>query len=104
MAEVAYQAIFDATVDSISTPPVSEESDEAYFSIWEENSTYSYDFLDMVFPSYEAIMEAMIGLEKICEDLHHNSYFLPELSMIESYDFHVRPAKGIDLHVNHFPK
>ena len=58
----------------------------------------------MVFPSYEAIMEAMIGLEKICGDLHHKSYFLPELSMIESYDFHVRLAEAIDLHVNPFPK
>ena len=32
--EVAYQAIFDVVVDSIMTPPVSEESDEAYFPAW----------------------------------------------------------------------
>ena len=30
-AQVTYQAIFDAIVDSIMTPPVLEESDEAYF-------------------------------------------------------------------------
>ena len=78
VAKVSYQSIFDATYDSILTPPISKELDEAYFPAWEENSTYSYEFLDMVLPSDEAIMEAMIGPEKICEDLHHKSYFLPK--------------------------
>ena len=60
--EVAYQAIVNTTTDPISIPPtVLEESEEAYLSAWEENSLYSYDCLDMVFPSDEAILEAMRG-------------------------------------------
>ena len=60
--EVAYQVVFNATADSIVTPSlVSEESDEDYLPTWMENSTYSYDFLDMVFPSNESLPEAMIG-------------------------------------------
>ena len=50
VAEVAYQAINDVSIDSISTPCVSGESDEAYFPTWVVNSTYSYNFLDMVLP------------------------------------------------------
>ena len=76
--EVAYQAVFNATVDSIANPStISEESNEAYLPAWAENSTYSYDCLDMVLPSDKAILEAMIGRYKICEDLHHKSFFLP---------------------------
>ena len=60
--EAAYQALFNAIVDSIATPStVSEESNEAYLLALVENSLYTYDFLDMVFPSNEAILEAMIG-------------------------------------------
>ena len=60
--EVAYQVVFNATVDSITTPSsVSKESDEACLPAWAENSTYSYDCLDMVLPSDEAILKAMIG-------------------------------------------
>ena len=60
--EVAYQAIVNAIVDPIRTPSiVSQESDEAYLPTWVENSMYSYDCLDMVFPSDTSILEAMIG-------------------------------------------
>jgi hypothetical protein len=38
-------------------------------------------------PSDEAIIEAMTGLEKPWEDLHHRSYFLPEFSKIEAGEF-----------------
>ena len=67
------------------------------------HSTYSYDFLDMVFPSDVAILEAMIGPENICEYLHHKSFFLPELSKIKNSKFHVRLAEGVDQPVNPFP-
>ena len=46
----------------------------------------------------------MCGLDKICEDLHHKSFFLPELSKIENSEFHVRLAEGVDLPVNPLPK
>jgi hypothetical protein len=38
-------------------------------------------------PSDEAIIEAMTGPYKPWEDLHHRSYFLPELHRIEVGEF-----------------
>ena len=58
----------------------------------------------MVLPSDEAILEEMIGPYKVCEDLHHNSYFLPELSVIESSEFHVRLSECVDQLVNPLTK
>ena len=79
--EVAYQAIIHTTVDPILVPLiVSEELEEAYLPAWEENYLHSRDFLDMVFPSDES----MCGRAKICEYLHHRSYFIPELSRMEN--------------------
>ena len=58
----------------IMTPSlVSEELEESYLSSWAKNSLYLDDCLDMVFPSDEAILEAMSGRDKICEYLHHRS-------------------------------
>ena len=54
--KVAYKAIFDVIVDSITTPSILEELDEDYLSNWAKNSTYSYDFMDMVFTSNESIL------------------------------------------------
>ena len=101
IVEVSYQAIVDTNVDSIVTPStVSEDSEEFYLPAWEENSLYSYDCLDMVFPSDEAILESMSGRDKICEDTHHRSYFLPELSRIENQEFHVRLDEDVYLPIN----
>ena len=70
--EVAYQAIVHIAGDPIPVPLiVLEELEESYFPAWAENSLHSRDFLDMVLPSDEAILEAMCGRGKICEDLHH---------------------------------
>ena len=85
IVEVAYQAIINTTIDLVFVPPiVSKEIEEAYLLAWAENSLYTDDYLDMVLPSDEAILEAMSGWDNICEDLHHRSYFLPELSRIEN--------------------
>ena len=73
--EVAYQAIYDATIYSISIPSFLKDQDEDYFPAWEVNSTYSYDFLDIVMSLDESILKDMIGIDQICEDLHHKSYF-----------------------------
>ena len=84
-AEVAYQAIVHTAIDPILIPlAVSEESKESYLPAWAENSLHSRDCLNMVLPTDEAILEAMCGRDKICKYLHHRSYFLLELSMIES--------------------
>ena len=58
--EVTYQAIVHTTVDSILVPlTVSEEPEEPYFPAWAENSLHSRDWLDMILPLDEAILEAM---------------------------------------------
>jgi hypothetical protein len=38
-------------------------------------------------PSDKAVIEAMTSLDKPWDDLHHRSYFLPELSRIEAGEF-----------------
>ena len=78
IVEVDYQAIIHTTIDPIPVPlTVWEELEEAYLPAWAENSLHTEDCLDMVFPSDEAILEAMCSYDKICEDIHHRSYFLP---------------------------
>ena len=62
VVEVAYQAIIHTAVDSIPVPfTILEEPEEAYFPTWAENSLHTKDYLDMVFPSDESILEAMCG-------------------------------------------
>ena len=46
----------------------------------------------------------MSGRGKICEDLHHCSYFLLELSKIENQEFHVRLSEDVDIPINPFPR
>ena len=46
-----------------------------------------HDSLDMVLPLVEVIIEAMLGVEPPWEELHHRSYFLPELNYLEREDF-----------------
>jgi hypothetical protein len=43
--------------------------------------------LDLVFPFDEVILEAMTGPDRPWDDLHHKSYFLPELKRIEAGEF-----------------
>jgi hypothetical protein len=75
-AEIAYQAIQQATTDPDQTPMVTEEDDLFPEPIWAQNSSNSQDCLNTILPSDEAIIEAMVGAERPWEDLHHRSYFL----------------------------
>jgi hypothetical protein len=43
--------------------------------------------LDLVFPSDEEILEAMTGPDRPWDDLHHRSYFLPEMRRVEEGEF-----------------
>ena len=49
-------------------------------------------------------LEDMCGRDKICEDLHHRSYFLLELSRIENQEFHMRLAGDVDILINSLPR
>jgi hypothetical protein len=55
--------------------------------IWAQDSLATTDFLDLVFPFDEAVIEAMTSPDKPWDDLHHRSYFLPELHQIEAGEF-----------------
>jgi hypothetical protein len=79
-AEIAYQAIQQATIDSDQTPVVTEEDDLFPEPIWAQKYSSSQECLDIVLPSDEAIIEEMVRAERPWEDLHHRLYFLPELS------------------------
>jgi len=65
-----------------------EEEDPLIQPVWVVNSFASCDCLDMVLPSDEAILEAHKRFDKPWEDLHHRSYFLPDLDRIENEEFH----------------
>jgi hypothetical protein len=51
-------------------------------------------------PSDEAVIEAMTSPDKPWEDLHHRSYFLPELSRIEAGEFTVTMTGDRSCHTN----
>ena len=54
---------------------------------WAVQSSHAHDYLDMVFPSDEVIIEAMSGVEPPWEELHNISHFLLELDRLEREDF-----------------
>jgi hypothetical protein len=84
-AEVAYSTVQQASATPGPTP--APELDLLFEPIWAQNSLVDTDSLDLVLPSDEAIIEAMTGLDKPWEDLHHRSYFLPALHRIEAGEF-----------------
>jgi hypothetical protein len=77
-AKVAYSLVQQASANTDPTP--AQELDPLLQPIWAQGSLTNVDLLDLVFPSDEAVIEAMTSLDKPWEDLHHRSYFLPELS------------------------
>jgi len=79
--EATYSLFQQASADTDPNP--SQELDSIPEPIWAQGSLADTDLLDLVFPSYEAIIEAMATLDKPWDDLHHRSYFLPELNRIE---------------------
>ena len=76
--EVAYSIVQQASPDPDPTP--TQELDPLLEPIWAQGSLATIDSLDLVLPSDKAVIEAMTSLDKPWEDLHHRSYFLPELS------------------------
>ena len=69
---------------------VAEPSPSSYvLPAWAVQSSHAHDYLDMVFPLDEAIIEAMSGVEPPWEELHHSSYFLLELDHLECEYFRV---------------
>jgi hypothetical protein len=85
IAEVAYSLVQQASSNTNPTP--AQEFDPLLEPIWAQGSLDDIDSLDLVLPSDKAVIEAMTSLDKPWEDLHHRSYFLPELSRIKIEEF-----------------
>jgi hypothetical protein len=83
--EVAYSLVQQAS--ATPDPTLAQELDPPLEPVWVQDSLANTDSLDLVLPSDEAVIEAMTSLDKPLEDLNHRSYFLPELSRIESREF-----------------
>jgi hypothetical protein len=64
-----------------------QELDPVLEPIWAQGYLTNINSLDLVLPSYEVILEALTGPDRPWDDLHHRSYFLPELRRIEAGEF-----------------
>jgi hypothetical protein len=84
-AEVVYSLVHQTSATPDPTP--AQELDPLLETIWAQASLVNTDSLNLVLPSDEAIIEAMTGPDKPWDDLHHRSYFLPELHRIEAGEF-----------------
>jgi hypothetical protein len=83
--EVAYSIFQQASVNPDPTP--AQELDPIIEPIWAQGSLANIYSLDLVFPSYEVILEELTSLDRPWDDLHHRSYFLPKLRRIEAGEF-----------------
>jgi hypothetical protein len=84
-AEVSYSLVQQASTNPDLTP--AQELDPLLEPIWVQGSLATIDSLDLVLPSDKEVIEAMTSPDKPWEDIHHRSYFLPELSRIEAGEF-----------------
>jgi hypothetical protein len=85
IVEFAYNIVQQALADPDLT--LAQELDPVLEPIWAQGSLATTDSLDLVFPSDEAILEALTGPDRPWDDLHHISYFLQELRRIEAGEF-----------------
>jgi hypothetical protein len=83
--EVAYSLVQQALATPDPNP--TQELDPPLEPIWAQGSLTNTDSLDLVLPLDEAVIEAMTSSDKTWEDIHHKSYFLPDLSRIMVGEF-----------------
>ena len=84
--EIVYQVVLDSSVDPNPITSQTDEENHVLEPVWATSSPYSRDFLDETLTSIEAIIEAMNGSDRPWDDMHHRSYFLPNLARIEQDD------------------
>ena len=87
VAMISYQSNLESSAEPSPSSSWIEEEDPYVLSTWAVQSSHVHKYLDTVFPLDEAIIEAMSGVEPPWEELHHRSYFLPELDRLEREDF-----------------
>ena len=84
---IAYQANLKSVAEPCSSSSRTEEEDPYVLPAWAVQFSHAHDYLDTVFPSVEVIIKAMSGVKPPWEELHHRSYFLPELDRLEHEDY-----------------
>jgi hypothetical protein len=87
VTKIAYRDVLDSIVDPDLVSSQMDEEHPVIKSVWTTSSSCSHDCLDDTLPLDEAIVEPMNGSDKPWDDMHHCSYFLPELVRIELDDF-----------------
>jgi hypothetical protein len=85
MVGVVYNIFHQDLADPDLNP--AQELNPVLKPIWDQSSLATTYPLDPVLALDEAILEALNGLDKPWDDLHHRSYFLPELRRIEVGQF-----------------
>jgi hypothetical protein len=85
VAEVVYSLVQQTSAAPDPTP--TQELNPLPEPIWAQGSLATTDSLDLVLPFDEVVIEAMTSPDKPWDDLHHRSYFLPELHRIEAGEF-----------------
>jgi hypothetical protein len=83
--EFAYNIVQPTLANPDPTP--TQELDTVLEPIWAQGYLATQHPLDLVFPSDEMILEALTGPNRPWDDIHHRSYFLPELRRIEVREF-----------------
>jgi hypothetical protein len=91
-ANIVYQVVLDSSVDPDHVPLLTDEEDLVSRPVWATSLSCSHDFLDETFPSDED----MNGSDKPWDDMHHCSYFLPELERIKQDDFRSTLSEIVD--------
>lgn len=80
--ELSYQYIINS-INNHRTPFSQEKLYGDIALAWTINCTSALDCLDTALPYEEQILEAMMGVDRPSEDLHHCPYFLPPLREVE---------------------
>jgi hypothetical protein len=81
-------------------PTPTQDLDLIQEPIWAQGSLAETYSLDLVFPSDEAVIEAMTSPDKPWDDLHHRSYFLPKLNGIGAGEFTLTMTRDRSCPVN----
>jgi hypothetical protein len=81
--------VYSIVQQSLTDPDLTltQELDPVLETVWAQGSLANTNSLYLVSPSDEEILKALTGLDKPWDDLHHISYFLPELRRIEAGEF-----------------
>jgi hypothetical protein len=98
VAEVVYNIFQQASANPDLAP--SHELDPILEPIWTQDSLATQDHLDLVFPSDEAILEAMTSPDRLWDDFHHRSYFLLDLRRIKAGEFYLTMNGDNPCHIN----